>query len=97
MPNGGRLTLSAATQGEAGDHVAVVRVTDTGSGIPVEARPHVFDPFFTTKDVGQGSGLGLAMVYGFVQQTGGTIRFDTALNQGTTFELMFPLSGPVAS
>ncbi len=57
-------------------------------------RPHILDPFFTTKDVGQGSGLGLAMVYGFVQQRGGTIELDSTIGVGTTFELTFPLAPP---
>jgi len=70
----------------------VLKVIDTGSGIPADAQPHVFEPFFTTKDVGRGSGLGLAMVYGFVEQTGGSIRFDTAPGAGTTFELTFPVA-----
>ena len=92
MPEGGRLTLSVAREARGAQFVAVLRVADTGSGIPPDAQPHVFDPFFTTKEVGQGSGLGLAMVYGFVKQTGGTIRFDTAPGAGTTFELTFPLA-----
>jgi signal transduction histidine kinase len=92
MPNGGRLTLSVATLSDTSGHHAVLKVADTGSGIPAEVRLHIFDPFFTTKEVGQGSGLGLAMVYGFVQQTGGTIRVDTTEGKGTTFELRFPLT-----
>jgi signal transduction histidine kinase len=96
MPDGGRLTLSVS-RGEAdGAVVGMLRVSDTGSGIPPEARAHIFDPFFTTKDVGSGSGLGLSMVYGFVQQSGGTIRFDTAEGAGTTFDLAFPLATPTA-
>jgi signal transduction histidine kinase len=91
MPGGGRLTLSVARAADAGRDFAVLRVADTGSGIPPEAQPHVFEPFFTTKGVGQGTGLGLAMVYGFVTQTGGAIHFDTG-ERGTTFELRFPLA-----
>ena len=93
MPDGGLLTLSVDRRRDAaGRALGVVKVTDTGSGIPPEAQPHVFEPFFTTKDVGEGSGLGLAMVYGFVQQTGGAIAFTTTEGQGTTFELTFPLA-----
>jgi signal transduction histidine kinase len=92
MPGGGRLSLSAAVEWRDGADVAVLRVRDTGTGIPADVQPHVFEPFYTTKDVGQGSGLGLAMVYGFVRQTGGTIHFDTAEGRGTTFELTFPLA-----
>ena len=93
MPEGGTLRVSVASrQDGAGRMVGVLSVADTGSGIPADAQPHIFEPFFTTKDVGQGSGLGLAMVYGFVQQAGGTIHFSTAVGQGTTFELSFPLA-----
>jgi two-component system, cell cycle sensor histidine kinase and response regulator CckA len=94
MPDGGRLTLSVSRVEKDGALLGVIRVSDTGSGIPPEARAHIFDPFFTTKEVGRGSGLGLAMVYGFVQQSGGTIHFDTADGAGTTFDLTFPLGAP---
>jgi signal transduction histidine kinase len=92
MPDGGKLTMSVAHgRNGAGEATGLIRVTDTGSGIPPEAQPHIFDPFYTTKDVGQGSGLGLAMVHGFVEQSGGTVRFETTVGQGTTFELAFPV------
>ncbi len=99
MPEGGRLRLSTSRGQDAdGRATAVLRVTDTGTGIAADAQAHVFEPFFTTKEVGAGSGLGLAMVYGFVQETGGTIRFDTVAGRGTTFELTFPLlSGAAAA
>ena len=92
MPEGGRLVLAVSRRDTDHGPVGVMQVADTGSGIPPEAQAHIFDPFFTTKEVGQGSGLGLAMVYGFVQQSGGTITFDTAIGAGTTFELTFPVA-----
>ena len=74
-----------------GDHVEV-RVTDTGTGIPEEVRPKIFEPFFTTKGVGQGTGQGLAMIYGsIVTRHGGTAAFETEMGKGTTFILRLPL------
>jgi PAS domain S-box-containing protein len=101
MPDGGRLTLrtSNVTVGgpeggnppdvPAGDYVCL-EVEDTGTGMSEEVRQHIFEPFFTTKDRGAGTGLGLASVYGMVEQSGGHIRVKTAPGQGTTFSLYFP-------
>jgi PAS domain S-box-containing protein len=103
MPTGGRLTLSTANLEPAhaddggwqgaprppGPLICLV-VEDTGAGIPVEDWPRVFEPFFTTKPHGQGTGLGLATVYGIVQQSGGSVRFRTGPGQGTAFELCWP-------
>jgi signal transduction histidine kinase len=92
MPDGGRLTLAAdRREDDRGRALGVVTVRDTGTGIPADVQPHIFDPFFTTKEVGQGSGLGLAMIYGFMQQTGGSVHFESADGAGTLFELSFPL------
>jgi CheY-like chemotaxis protein len=68
----------------------VLTVRDTGAGIPPENLKMVFDPFFTTKDVGQGSGLGLSQVYGFVKQSGGHIELDSKLGQGTEVRIYLP-------
>ncbi|HLM53103.1 MAG TPA: ATP-binding protein [Pseudoxanthomonas sp.] len=74
-----------------GDFVRL-SIQDTGAGMSEEVKAHVFEPFFTTKDVGKGSGLGLAQVYGFAQQSGGTVSIDSAVGQGTTITLMLPRS-----
>ena len=72
-----------------------VRVSDTGPGIPEEIRERIFEPFFTTKRVGQGTGQGLAMVHtAVVKRHGGTLTFETAMGQGTTFILRLPITPP---
>jgi two-component system cell cycle sensor histidine kinase/response regulator CckA len=96
MPGGGRLTISTdrrgrddATDGKDGRWVAI-SVSDTGAGIPPELHSQVFDPFFTTKPVGSGTGLGLAMVKGFVVQSGGQVSLVSRPGQGTTIEILLP-------
>jgi len=66
-------------------------ISDTGSGIPPEHRPHIFEPFFTTKAAGKGTGLGLAQVYGIVTEHGGCIQIESEVNNGSTFTLYFPV------
>lgn len=101
MPHGGKLTLSSSnvtiSQDECppeldavpGDYV-VLTVTDTGSGMTEEVRRHIFEPFFTTKSVGKGTGLGLAMCHGIIQQAGGHIRVQSELGHGTSFHVYLP-------
>jgi CheY-like chemotaxis protein len=72
-----------------GEYV-VISVADTGSGMSEEVRAKAFEPFFTTKDVGKGSGLGLAQVYGFAKQSGGGVRIQTAVGEGTTVQVFLP-------
>ncbi len=97
MPDGGvlRITTSnvsvtvAEPELAAGDYVAL-SVCDNGTGMPPEVRARLFEPFFTTKDVGQGTGLGLAQIYGFVRQSCGGVRVTTAAGEGTTITLLLP-------
>jgi signal transduction histidine kinase/ActR/RegA family two-component response regulator len=101
MPNGGKLTIETANVRIDEDYVAerhedlepgryvMLAVSDTGHGIEKKHLDQVFEPFFTTKAVGEGSGLGLSMVQGFVKQSGGTIRVHSEVNGGTTFKLYF--------
>jgi signal transduction histidine kinase len=103
MPHGGTLTIETANahldeayarqqRSEdlcAGQYV-MVAVTDTGHGMAPEVLSKVFEPFFTTKDIGQGTGLGLSQVYGFVRQSGGHVKIDSEPGQGTTVRLYLP-------
>ncbi|HET9955861.1 MAG TPA: response regulator [Polyangiaceae bacterium] len=99
MPSGGKLFIDVAPKhlsnrepnGEigAGEYV-VLRVADTGTGIPEGVRERLFEPYFTTKPPGHGTGLGLATVYGIVKQSRGHIRIESRLGHGSTFTLYFP-------
>jgi two-component system, cell cycle sensor histidine kinase and response regulator CckA len=86
MPDGGRLTI--ATQSRYGSVELAVR--DSGVGMAAEVRSHLFEPFFTTKEPGKGTGLGLATVYGIVEQSGGTIEVKSAPGRGSTFTIVLP-------
>lgn len=88
MPDGGE--LSVQTRGL--EHSVEISVTDTGRGIPEHMIARVFDPFFTTKPAGEGSGLGLSIVYGFVKQSGGDVSISSKQGKGTTVTLRFPAS-----
>jgi hypothetical protein len=70
----------------------MVSVTDTGSGMPPDVLAKAYEPFFTTKPVGKGSGLGLAQVYGFAKQSGGGIRIDSTVGEGTSVKVYLPRS-----
>jgi CheY-like chemotaxis protein len=99
-PNGGRITIETANKWlddraadehhlPPGQYVAV-SVSDTGTGIAASVIEKIFDPFFTTKPLGQGTGLGLSMIYGFVRQSGGQVRVYSEIGKGTTMCLYFP-------
>ena len=87
MPEGGRLSVRTTTRNSQ----LVVEVRDTGEGISPEAFKQIYDPFFTTKPVGKGTGLGLAVSYGIVQEHSGRIAVDSRPGEGTTFTIHLPL------
>ena len=92
MPDGGTITISACNapgDPERGDFVRL-SVADDGVGMSADVLAHVFEPFFTTKEVGQGSGLGLAQVYGFAEQSGGSVQIESAVGQGAVVVLTLP-------
>ncbi|QUV98999.1 PAS-domain containing protein [Chloracidobacterium sp. MS 40/45] len=88
MPHGGVLTITTAVHGNA----VTIAVSDTGIGIPAEIIHRIYDPFFTTKEVGHGTGLGLAVSYGIVQEHGGHVFVESAPGQGTTFRVKLPVA-----
>jgi PAS domain S-box-containing protein len=100
MPDGGKLTLSTANvrlDGVTADSPALspgdyvcIGVADTGTGMSAEVAARAFDPFFTTKPIGQGTGLGLSMIYGFARQSNGHVTIDSKLGQGTSVKLYLP-------
>jgi two-component system cell cycle sensor histidine kinase/response regulator CckA len=101
MPDGGRLTLETRSVAlEARDldptsncppgRYVMLAISDTGCGMSPEVLAHVFEPFFTTKEIGKGTGLGLAMVFGIVQQSGGCIKVESEVGRGTTFRIYLP-------
>jgi PAS domain S-box-containing protein len=107
MPNGGTIILDTKNveitpsnlpkclYATTGDFVRF-SVEDTGTGIPEEHLPRIFDPFFTTKPIGEGTGLGLAMIFGSVRQQNGFIEVETQPGKGTTFHIYFPAVDKIA-
>ena len=104
MPNGGELLIQSETvtldekyceqhPWAAPGEFIMLLVSDTGIGMDDETLAHIFEPFFTTKEVGSGTGLGLAMVYGLVKQHNGFIDVDSELSRGTAFKIYFPING----
>jgi PAS domain S-box-containing protein len=91
MPDGGLLTISSVNttglSGRADAEAICISVTDTGTGMPPEVAARAFDPFYTTKPLGQGTGLGLSMIYGFMRQSGGEAKISSQVGTGTTVSL----------
>jgi signal transduction histidine kinase len=107
MPRGGRITIAtralelsdaatdaAPTQEIPTGRYALLSVSDTGIGMDADVVARLFEPFFTTKEVGAGTGLGLASLYGIVRQSGGFVDVDSTPNVGTTFRVYLPLGTP---
>lgn len=109
MPDGGKLTVETANitftladaalrhEGLRPGSYVVLAVSDTGIGMSKETIEKAFDPFFTTKPIGQGTGLGLSMIYGFAQQSGGHVRIYSELGLGTTVKLFLPVGTQVSA
>jgi two-component system cell cycle sensor histidine kinase/response regulator CckA len=105
MPQGGRLTILTGSARSTldgaimdppmppGDYV-LLAVSDNGRGMNAEVRAHLFEPYFTTKEPGKGAGLGLATVYGIVQQSGGYVSVDSEQGMGSTFKIYLPRVEP---
>lgn len=100
MPEGGTLLFSTRNHVESGTghsgvppgHYVELEVTDSGEGIDPDVMPHLFEPFFTTRPRGEGTGLGLASVYGIVEQAGGSIEATSEVGAGATFRILLPAS-----
>ena len=93
MPKGGWLSVTTRVE----DDEAIVEVADTGVGIPSEHLARIYDPFFTTKGEGRGTGLGLSVTYGIVQEHHGALSCESEYGQGTKFRLVLPLASAVAA
>ena len=89
MPQGGQLTVFSKL--DPTNNRAIIKIQDTGYGISEENQQHIFDPFFTTKEEGEGTGLGLSLVYGVVKNHKGNIKIESTESKGSAFILDFPV------
>ena len=113
MPDGGVILIQSTTgvltdscltmqANYSSNHYVCVSVTDTGTGMSEDVQQHLFEPFYTTKEIGKGTGLGLAVTFGVIQQAGGHLEFSSSPGHGTTFEIYLPaclkdsLEGPTS-
>lgn len=95
MPQGGILKIQTSLSSLVGNserRQVKISISDTGEGMDEQTRERIFEPFFTTKGPGEGTGLGLSTVFGFVEQSSGTIRVESSPGQGARFELAFPVT-----
>jgi signal transduction histidine kinase/CheY-like chemotaxis protein len=106
MPSGGRLTITTENVDKvprrlaselAEQHFVAISVADTGTGMTPEVQARAFEPFFTTKEQGRGTGLGLSQLYGFAKQSGGTVKIDSRVGEGTKVTVYLPRTHPPAN
>ena len=90
VANNGKGRIEISTSLDSARRTAVIQIRDTGKGIPADVLPRIFDPFYTTKDVGQGTGLGLTITYGIIQEHGGQILVANQPTGGAVFTIELP-------